>query len=577
MLGALFVGLSNYYTVNSFSYARKAIDHVAKRINDGETEGVTNELFGFALTILGLALLSGLFLFLTRQTIIVMSRYIEYDLKNEIFRHYQSLDASFYKRNNTGDLMNRISEDVSRVRMYIGPAVMYVINTSFRFILTIAVMLNVNATLTLYVLLPMPVLALSIYYISSVISNKSTVIQQQLSNITTFTQEAFSGIRVMKSYGRETDSYNKFISQNNEYKKRNIDLVKVEAMFHPTMVLLVGLSNLLIVYFGGLLAIEGKISYGNIVEFILYVNALTWPIASLGWVTSLIQRAAASQERINEFFNTTSGISIDLESGMTENKVVKNVMGDIRFENVSFTYPDTGIRALKNISFDIPNGKSIAIIGRTGSGKSTLINLISRAYDVDEGAIYVNGNNIKKVNLPAYRSEIGVVPQEVFLFSDSISNNIGFTINEDNSDREMRIIEAAKLAAIYDNVQSFPNKFETVLGERGVTLSGGQKQRISIARALAMQPKLLLLDDCLSAVDTETEEEILNALQQGSEKSKRTTVIVSHRISSVKSADNIIVLDHGEIVEQGNHDTLMGKKGAYFNLFEEQQLEAETL
>ena len=575
LLGVLFIALSNYFAVDGFVYARKAIDFIQHNTTN-DKDVLINELLKYAGIILGVALLSGLFLFLTRQTIIVMSRLIEYDLKNEIYEHYQKLDISFYKRNNTGDLMNRISEDVSRVRMYIGPAIMYILNTATRFILTILVMLHVNASLTMYVLIPLPILAVTIYVISHLINKKSTEIQQQLSHITTYTQEAFSGIRVLKSYGREQFSVDNFKVQSEEYRKRNIGLVITESLFQPSMILLIGISNIIIVYVGGKLAIEGKISYGNIIEFILYVNALTWPIASLGWVTSLIQRAAASQTRINEFLQTEPVIFNAVQKN--ENAVEATTAGQfkietIEFKEVSFKYPDTGIQALNKISFKIELGKSLAILGRTGSGKSTIAHLIFRLYDVDSGEILINGKNINTLNLSAYRSQIGYVPQDVFLFSDTIANNIAFNLDADK-DHSKEIERAAKSAAIHANIINFPNKYDTIIGERGITLSGGQKQRISIARAIAKDPPFLIFDDCLSAVDTETEEEILKNLKN--ELLNRTSIIISHRVSSVKNADYTIVLNEGNIAEKGTHVELMNKKGVYFELYQMQLLEEES-
>jgi ATP-binding cassette subfamily B protein len=572
LLGTLFIILSNYYAVNGFVYARKAIDFIQHNTNSNK-DFVTSELLKYAGIILGVALISGIFLFLTRQTIIVMSRIIEFDLKNEIYEHYQKLDISFYKRNNTGDLMNRISEDVGRVRMYIGPAIMYILNTAARFILTIVVMIHVNATLTMYVLIPLPVLAVTIYLISNLINKKSTQIQQQLSHITTYTQEAFSGIRVLKSYGREQFSVDNFKIQSEEYRKRNIGLVITESLFQPSMIVLIGISNIIIVYIGGKLAIEGKISYGNIIEFILYVNALTWPIASLGWVTSLIQRAAASQTRINEFLQTEPVIVNNIaNAGNTTSAGEKLNINTIEFKNVSFHYPDTGIKALTNVSFKIEQGQSLAILGRTGSGKSTIAHLIFRLYDVDSGELLINGQNIKTLDLSAYRSRIGYVPQDVFLFSDTIANNIGFNLDGD-ADHTPQIEKAAKKAAIHFNIMEFPDKYETIVGERGITLSGGQKQRISIARAIVNNPQFLIFDDCLSAVDTQTEETILHNLKN--ELIYRTSIIISHRVSSVKNADDIIVLNEGCIAEQGTHKELMKKRGVYYDLYQMQLLEEE--
>lgn len=563
LLGIFFIGISNYFAIDSFIYARKAVDFINSNSSNKDNDFILNHLLQYAAIIIGLAILSGVFLFFTRQTIIVMSRLIEFDLKNEIYAKYQQLDTAFYKRNNTGDLMNRISEDVGRVRMYLGPAVMYLLNSFFRFILIITAMLSVNYDLTIYVLLPLPVLAIAIYIVSNIINTKGTLIQEQLSKITTQAQEAFSGIRVLKAYGREKHAVDEFELHSIEYRKLSMGLVKTESLFQPIMILLIGFSTVFIVYKGGMLAIEEKISYGNILEFVLYVNALTWPIASLGWVTSLIQRAAVSQNRINKFLEIPFEIKNSIESNT-------NLMGDIEFKNVNFTYPDSGIQALKDISFSVKKSSSVAIIGRTGSGKSTIANLICRLYDADTGEILINGNNIKKINLHGIRSEIGYVPQEVFLFSDTIKNNIGFSL--DNYDDTI-IEEAAKDAAIYSNIMDFPLKFETIVGERGVTLSGGQKQRISIARAIIKKPQLLILDDCLSAIDTETEDKILNNFKKIMH--GKTTIIISHRVSSVMDADIIIVLDGGQIIEQGNHSDLINKKGTYFKLFKLQQLEKE--
>lgn len=566
LMGVFFVGISNYFAVNAVPYIRLTIDYLKTSLIAGTSAADSyHQLFIYGMYMLGYAALSGFFLFLMRQTIIVMSRMIEFDLKNEIYAHYQKLDTAFYKRNNTGDMMNRISEDVGKVRMYVGPAIMYILNTSFLFALTITVMFQVDVKLTLFVLIPLPLLAVSIYFVSNLINKKSTKVQEQLSGITTQTQEAFSGIRVLKAYGREKHFIDDFERQSNSYKNETMGLIKVESLFQPFMILLIGLSTLFTLYIGGMQAINGKITYGNIAEFIVYVNRLTWPIASLGWVTSLIQRAAASQTRINEFLHTQP----EIISKSEEAEVIK---GDIEFKNVRFVYPDSGIHALKNVSFKIPLGTSIAIIGRTGSGKSTIANLICRLYDVTEGEILIDHKNIKNISLSSLRSQIGYAPQEVILFSDSISHNIAFSIDE-SEQQEAAIIQAAKDAAIYSNIIGFKEQFETIVGERGITLSGGQKQRISIARAIIKKPQLMIFDDCLSAVDTETEEEILNNLKRLM--NKKTSLIISHRISTVKNADNILVLDKGEIIEQGNHQQLIEKQGIYFDLHTMQLLEEE--
>lgn len=566
LLGVFFVSVSNLFGVYSVTYVGEAIDYLKKNLSEPSvTTDVYHDLFMFGVFIIGLALISGFFLFLTRQTIIVMSRFIEYDLKNEIYDHYQKLDQAFYKRNNTGDLMNRITEDVSRVRMYIGPAIMYIVNTLITFILTIFVMLKVDTTLTIYVLLPLPLLAISIYFVSNTINKKSTKVQEKLSDITTQAQEAFSGIRVLKAYGREKASLKEFEDLSNEYQNRTMGLVKTESLFQPFMILLIGLSTIFTIYIGGLQVIKGAITFGSIAVFVVFVNKLTWPIASLGWVTSLIQRAAASQSRINEFLQTKPEIE-NTALGSSE------IKGKVEFKNVSFTYPDSGIEALKNVSFLIEPGSSLAIIGRTGSGKSTIANLLCRIYNADSGEILIDGTEISKLNLEDLRKQIGYVPQEVFLFSDTIAANIGFSLDKGDQLKET-IINAAKNAVIYSNIMEFPDQFDTIVGERGITLSGGQKQRVSIARAIIKEPKLLIFDDCLSAIDTETEEQILNNLKKVMK--GKTSIIISHRVSSVKNADSIIVLDNGHIVESGDHKILLEKQGVYHNLYKMQLLEAE--
>lgn len=521
-------------------------------------------LFYFGVIVLVLYLLRGLFLFFMRQTLILMSRHIEFDMKNEIYAHYQELSLGFYRRNNTGDLMNRATEDVNRVRMYVGPAIMYTINTAVLFLLIITSMYDVNATLATFCLLPLPVLVITIYFVNTLINKKSEQIQEQLSSLSSFVQERFSGIRVIKSYVREGHTKDVFAKESEGYKKNSMGLVKVQAFFYPTMLLLVGLSTILTIFIGGKQVINGAITAGNIAEFIVYVNQLTFPVTMLGWVTTLIQRAAASQKRINEFLQ----LQPDINSGAIP---LPDFKGNIRFENVSFTYPDTGITALKELNFEIKQGQFVAIIGRTGSGKSTLANLIMRMYDVTEGNIYVDDNAIKDVKLNDYRSQTGFVPQEVFLFSDTIKNNIAFGLDEVTTEE---IEDAAKNAAVYDNILNFELKFETMLGERGITLSGGQKQRVSIARALIKSPKLLIFDDCLSAVDTKTEEEILNNL--GKVMRQKTSVLIAHRISTIKNADKIIVLQDGKIIEQGTHSELLKLQGTYEEMYQNQLLEEEN-
>lgn len=533
----------------------------------GETvdiSDVRSELITNILLILGATLIAALFTFLMRQTFIVVSRHIEYDLKNEIYRKYQDLSLNFYKKNRTGDLMNRISEDVSRVRMYLGPAIMYSIQTSVLFIVVIPYMFIKAPELTLYAVAPLPILSYAIYKLSVSINRKSTVVQQYLSKLNTFTQESFSGISVIKSYGLEPRTNASFETLSNENKEKNIDLVKVQAFFFPLMVLLIGVSNVLVIYIGGRQYVNGEIAtLGVIVEFLLYVNMLTWPVATVGWVTSIVQQAAASQERINEFLKEVPQI-------MNPSSSPETIEGDIEFRNVSFTYEDTNITALKNVSFEVKSGETLAIIGKTGSGKSTILDLIGRLYDVEKGEILIDGKNITEMNLQALRESIGYVPQDAFLFSDSIRNNIKF--GKDNA-TETEVYEAAKNAAVHNNIAGFSKGYDTILGERGITLSGGQKQRVSIARAIIGDPKILLFDDCLSAVDTETEEEILGNLLKISK--GKTTILVSHRVSAARNANKIIVLEAGEIVQKGTHQELLSKEGYYKELYLKQLSEKE--
>ncbi|MDB5121748.1 MAG: ATP-binding cassette, subfamily [Sphingobacteriales bacterium] len=572
--GILFVIISNLFGVLPAPVIRMAFDLVSENIstyrlfNGFERQEIIYKIFGYSLLFFGiivliLALLRGIFLFFMRQTIILMSRHIEFDMKNEIYQHYQKLSMAFYRRNNTGDLMNRVTEDVSRVRMYVGPAIMYTINTIVLFLLIIWMMLTVNVRLTFYCFLPLPILALAIYYVHNIINIRSENIQQQLSKLSSFVQETFSGIRVVKAYVREDDINQKFATESENYKTNSMALVQVQALFYPIMLLLIGLSTIITVYVGGKEVMNGTITSGNIAEFIVYVNQLTFPVTTLGWVTSLVQRAAASQKRINEFLNTEP----EIESGQI---IVEELAGSIKFEHVSFTYPDTGIEALKDISFKIEPGKFVAIIGKTGSGKSTLANILMRMYDIDSGKIYIDGKSISELDLPSYRQQIGFVPQEVFLFSDTIGQNISFGLSSTDSSK---IEQAATNAAVYNNIIAFEHGFNTLIGERGITLSGGQKQRVSIARAIFKDPKVLIFDDCLSAVDTKTEEEILTNL--GRVMHDKTSILISHRISTIKNADIILVLDEGRIVEQGTHDDLLKKKGVYFELYEKQLLEEE--
>tara|TARA_R110002126_G_scaffold18668_6_gene71136 strand:- start:323 stop:1831 length:1509 start_codon:yes stop_codon:yes gene_type:complete len=500
-----------------------------------------------------------------RQTIINVSRYIEYDLKNEIYAQYQKLSLNFYKKNRTGDLMNRITEDVSRVRMYGGPALMYSINTFALIVIVIIYMINASPKLTLYTIVPLPILSVIIYKLSKEIHKRSTIVQEYLSKLSTFTQESFSGISVIKAYGIEPQTSVNFKSLAAESKEKQINLAKVQAWFFPMMILLIGTSNLLVIYFGGMQYINGEIeSIGTIAEFIIYVNMLTWPVATIGWVTSIVQQAEASQKRINEFLKIEPEIKNNVNTH-TE------ITGDIVFKDVTFTYDDTNIQALKNISFQIKEGETLAILGKTGAGKSTILDLIGRLYDIDKGSITINNTEINNLNLNDLRDSIGYVPQDAFLFSDTIKTNIKFG-KQDATDDD--VIDAAKNAQVHKNIIKFNKGYETVLGERGITLSGGQKQRVSIARAIIKSPKILLLDDCLSAVDTETEEKILKNLNKIS--NGKTSIIVSHRVSSAKNADKIIVLDDGEIVQQGTHDTLIDVDGYYKHLYLKQLSETTS-
>ena len=572
--GVLFVIISNIFGVLPAQVIRVAFDLVTDNIgvyklfSGFNRQQMIYEIFGsslllFGILVLVLALLRGLFLFFMRQTIILMSRHIEYDLKNEIYAHYQELSLAFYRRHNTGDLMNRVTEDVSRVRMYLGPGIMYTINTVILFILVIYAMLTVNVRLAVFSVLPLPILAVIIFYVNTVIEFRSEQIQKRLSALSSFVQENFSGIRVIKSYVREGFVREKFAEESEDYKSQSMALAKVQALFFPSMLLLIGLSNVITIYIGGVEVMKGNITAGNIAEFIVYLNMLAFPVISLGWVTSLIQRAAASQKRINEFLHQQPEI-------ISPKALPHAISGKLEFRNVTFNYPDTGITALKEVSFKVNPGEMVAIIGRTGSGKSTIANLIMRMYDTTGGQILVDDKPLTGLNLENYRSQIGFVPQEVFLFSDKISHNIAFSADVLDTPR---VEQAAKDAAVYNNIIELEHGFETLIGERGVTLSGGQKQRVSIARAIVKQPQVLIFDDCLSAVDTRTEEEILSNL--GRIMQGKTSIIISHRISTIKNADNILVLDNGEIIEQGTHAQLMDLKGPYFELYEKQLLEEE--
>lgn len=569
ILGLVFIIISNVFQIIPAQVVRHSIDLVVDNIRVYRTMDNTEaqqlffnvfarSIFIYAVLILIMALLRGLFLYFVRQTLIVMSRLIEYDMKNEIFQHYETLPLSFYRRNSTGDLMNRISEDVSRVRMYLGPSIMYGLTLITLFIMLIPIMFSISTKLTWYALIPLPLLSISIFYVHNIIEHRSEQIQKSQSRLSTFVQEAFSGIRVLKSFTREKESIHNFTKESDEYKKQSLKLTRVQALFYPLIMGLIGLSTILTVYAGSVEVINGSLTFGNIAEFIIYVNLLTWPVTSLGWTTSLVQRAEASQKRINEFLKTKTNI-------VSEQNLQREIAGKIEFENVSFTYPDTGIEALKKVSLLVNPGESLAIIGTTGSGKSTVSNLITRLYDVTEGEVRIDDFSVKAYDLVNLRSQMGVVPQDVFLFSDTIFNNIAFGLRQPE---EAKVIQAAKDADVYDNIIGFPQSFTTRVGERGITLSGGQKQRVSIARAIVREPRILILDDALSAVDTNTENTILNSMKKIM--AGRTTIIISHRVSSAKLANKIMVLDDGVMVEEGSHEELIARQGVYSALYEKQ-------
>jgi ATP-binding cassette subfamily B protein len=525
---------------------------------------VTRIAILLALGYLGFYILKGVFLFFQRQTIIVMSRHIEYDLKNEIYDQYQKLDMAFYRKNRTGDLMNRISEDVNRVRMYLGPAIMYTINLIVLVIMCVVVMLKIDVELTLYTLSPLPFMMIGIFYVSTIIHRRTDYVQKQQSTLSTMVQESMSGIRVLKSFGREKYFTETFTAESDEYKARQLRLVKADALFMPVIVVLVGMSTILTVYVGANKVIEGTLTYGVIVQFVFYVNQLTWPFASVGWVSSLVQKAEASQARINEFLNSTPTIQHDPTAKAMER-------GSIAFNNVSFTYEESGIEALRNVSFEIQQGQTLGIVGRTGSGKSTIANLILRLYDPQSGSVTINGHALPEYDLYALRRSIGYVPQDVFLFSDSIKNNIAFSAD---TPEDKNVEDAAIKADIHHNINSFPKGYDTILGERGINISGGQKQRVSIARAIIKNPDILIFDDCLSAVDTQTEEHILKALEDVMQ--NKTSIIISHRISSLKNADKIIVIDEGRIIETGTHQSLIEQHGFYASLHKRQLLKGQV-
>ena len=564
LAGAFFILLSKLFAVFQAPLVRKSLNLIIEKVNDkdADVDLLSWELAEYALYMVGAAIVSGLFLYLTRQTIIVMSRLMEFDIKNEIFEHYQTLPLSFYRKNSTGDLMSRISEDVGKVRMYLGPGVMYGISLVVICVTVISAMLSVNVQLTLIVLTPLPLLSVTIYIVSNKLNKRSEEIQQQMAGLSTFTQEAFSGMRVLKAFVREEYFIGKMEKRSQSYKTHALKLAMLQSTFFPTIILLIGLSTLLTVYFGGLLSINNSdFTAGNIAEFMLYLGMLTWPVTSIGWVTSIIQSAAASEKRINEFLNTKTDITFD------ENNKVE-IKGNIEFKNVSLVYPESGIKALDNVSFTICAGETVAVVGDTGAGKSSLAALLCRNYDPTSGEIFIEGEKLTMINLHYFREQLGYVPQDAFLFSNTIRQNLLFG-KEDATEDE--IIAATKNAAVYDNIKGFKEGFDTVLGERGITISGGQKQRLTIARALIKNPKLLILDDSLSAVDTDTENIILNSLKKLM--IDRTSVIISHRISSVKLASKILVLHEGKLVEQGSHKELVALKGYYFAIYEKQHKE----
>ena len=571
LTGILFVGLANVFQVYAPRYIGEMIDlvtinfdAVVKQNDTKLADDVYRGVLISGLLFLGFTILRGLFMFFMRQTIIVMSRNIEYDQKNDLFRHYEQLTPAFFKKNNTGDLMSRVAEDVGRVRQYVGPALMYFMNLVFNFLFGIWMMLSINPTLTMYVLLPLPVLSLSIYYVNSIINKRSEAIQAQLSHLTSVAQESFSGIRVIQAYAREKTTALYFEKECDEYKQLSLGLARVDALFQPLMVLLIGLSVLLTIFVGGWQVMEGKLSTGDLAEFLFYVNMMTWPVTSLGWVVSIIQRAAASQKRIDEFLNTQPDVTA---TGFPQH----TLKGAIVFEDVHFTYPDTGVKALQGVSFSILPGEKIAIVGKTGSGKTTIADLMYRLYDVSSGQIRMDGIPIDAFNLVDLRKGISAVPQDVFLFSDSIKNNIAFG----NGKTDIATVQQyAAYASIHDEITHFREGYDTLVGERGVTLSGGQKQRISIARAFLKDAPVIILDDCLSAVDTNTEKRIMSNMRDYLD--NKTAIFITHRIFSLISFDKIIVLDNHTVAEFGTHDELMDKRGLYYQMFESQRLESVT-
>lgn len=591
MLGILFVLLKNYFAVWQPQVIGDALNTVVREVASYKANGgiaahpeamgnLGAEIAKFGLEVIALALLMGVAMFFMRQTIIVVSRLIEYDMRKEIFAHYETLDLAFYKRNSTGDLMSRISEDVSKVRMFLGPTILYGLDLIFLFVLAISSMLRVSVELTLWSLLPLPFLSISIYWVSTLINRRSEKIQQQLASLTSTTQEVYSGIRVVKSYVQEWAMGRWFAAQSEEYRKKSLELIRIDAFFFPLMALLIGASTIITVYVGGLQVVAGKIDPGHIAQFVIYINMLTWPVTAIGWIASLTQQAAASQKRINEFLQTQPSIVNPTANGQqptvnsqgpTVNGQPSKLKGHIQFKNVSFTYPDTGIKALENVSFEILPGQKMAIVGRTGSGKTTIADLLVRMYDVSEGQILIDGKDIREHDLAQLRQSIGYVPQDVFLFSDTVLKNIAF--GKEGIERE-QIEHFAKSAAVHDEILGLPEGYETMVGERGVTLSGGQKQRVSIARAFAKEPDIVLLDDCLSAVDTNTESRILGYLSGAL--SDKTALIITHRIYKMLQFDKIIVLEDHRVVQEGTHEALLAQGGYYAELFERQLIGEEA-
>jgi ATP-binding cassette subfamily B multidrug efflux pump len=563
LLGVLFIICSNYFGVKMPLFVKDTVDELLGNQTITSFDSAITISLKIGLIYMLLSLGKGFFLFLTRQTIIITSRFIEFDLKNEIYDQYQKLNFNFYKRNNTGDLMNRISEDVSQVRMYLGPGIMYTINLVVLFTMIITEMIAIDVKLTFFVLLPLPIMSYLIYKVSSKMNALSAQVQEQQSFISTLVQESFSGIRVIKAYTQEKQNRKQFNKNVDDYKTKQMKLVKVVSLFMPTIIFLIGLSTVLSIYLGGTMTYTKEISLGEILAFVFFVNSLTWPFASVGWVTSIIQRAAASQERINEFLEEEPEIQ-NTNLGEFEFK------GKIEFKNVSYTYPNSNIKAADNISFSILAGQTLGIVGKTGSGKTTILNLLMRQFEPEEGQVLIDGVNVNSINLSKFREQSAVIPQEVFLFSDTIGNNIKFGSNRKEISME-ELVDSTKKAHVYHNIKDFPNQFDTLLGERGVNLSGGQKQRVSIARALLRDPSLLLMDDCFSAVDTETEEIILTNLKNSTH--KKTSIVISHRVSSLRNADNIIVLDNHKIIEHGSHQSLINQGGMYAEMYERQLAE----